>query len=73
MSAKPAPDREPRRERWVVPAPSRSLTPLLLAVGAAALLLHLLRNILLPFVIAAVTAYLCVPLIGWLTARTSTL
>ena len=70
MSAKPAPEREPQRERWAIPAASRSLTPLMLAVGAAALLLYLLRNVLLPFVIAAVTAYLCAPLIGWLTART---
>jgi predicted PurR-regulated permease PerM len=41
-----------------------------LAIGAAALLLHLLQNILLPFVIAAVTAYICAPLVEWLTART---
>jgi predicted PurR-regulated permease PerM len=53
-----------------MPAPSRSLTPLVLAIGAAALLLYLLRNVLLPFVIAAVIAYLCAPLIERLTART---
>jgi len=71
MSARqPAPDREPQRERWVMPAPSRSLTPLMLAIGAAALLLYLLRNVLLPFVIAAVIAYLCAPLIDQLSART---
>jgi predicted PurR-regulated permease PerM len=71
MSARqPAPDREPQRERWAMPAPSRSLTPLVLAIGAAALLLYLLRNVLLPFVIAAVIAYLCAPLIERLTART---
>lgn len=71
MSARqPAPDREPQRERWAMPAPSRSLTPLVLTIGAAALLLYLLRNVLLPFVIAAVIAYLCTPLIERLTART---
>ena len=72
MSARqPVPDRgEPQRERWARPGASRSLTPLVLAVGGAALLLHLLRNILLPFVIAAVIAYLCAPLIDWLAART---
>ena len=71
-AAKPAPEREPQRERegWAMLMPSRSLTPLALAIGAAALLLYLLRNILLPFVIAAVIAYLCTPLIDGLTART---
>src|SRR5215472_13278578 len=71
MSARqPVPDREPQRERWAMPAASRSLTPLLLAIGGAAFVLHLLQNILLPFVIAAVIAYLCAPLIDWLSART---
>ncbi|HEV3182229.1 MAG TPA: AI-2E family transporter [Steroidobacteraceae bacterium] len=73
MSApQPAPGREPprERERWALLTPSRSLTPVVLALGAAAFLLHLLQNILLPFVIAAVTAYLCAPLVDWLTART---
>jgi len=71
MSARQsAPDREPRRERWAMPAPSRSLTPLVLSAAAAAVLLYLLRNVLLPFVIAAVIAYLCAPLIERLTART---
>ena len=66
------PDREGQieRERWAGLAPSRSLTPLVLAVAAAALLLHLLQNILLPFVIAAVIAYLCAPLVDWGMART---
>jgi len=50
--------------------PSRSLTPLVLAIGAAGLLLYLLQNVLLPFVIAAIIAYLCVPLVDGLTART---
>jgi predicted PurR-regulated permease PerM len=72
MSApQPAPGREPPRERdrWAALTPSRSLTPLVLAIGGAAFLLHLLQNILLPFVIAAITAYLCAPLVDWLTAR----
>jgi len=71
MSARqPVPDREPQRQRWAMPVASRSLTPLLLAVGGAAVVLHLLQNILLPFVIAAVVAYLCAPLIDWLATRT---
>jgi predicted PurR-regulated permease PerM len=71
-AAHPGPDREParERERWTVLAASRSLAPLALAIGAAALLLHQLQAVLLPFVIAAVTAYVCTPLIDWLTART---
>ena len=70
MSARqPAPDREPQREPWATFTPSRSLTPLVLAIGAATLLLYRLQNILLPFVIAAIIAYLCVPLVDWLTAR----
>jgi predicted PurR-regulated permease PerM len=66
------PDREAQHEgeRWITLAPARSLTPLVLAIAAAALLLHLLQNILLPFVIAAVVAYVCVPLVDWLKART---
>jgi predicted PurR-regulated permease PerM len=71
MSARqPAPDREPQRERWSLPAPARSLAPWMLVIGAAAILLHLLQNVLLPFVIAAVTAYVCAPLIDRLSART---
>jgi predicted PurR-regulated permease PerM len=71
MSARqPAPDREPQRERWAQPTPARSLTPLLLVVGAAAFLVHQLQNVLLPFVIAAIIAYLCAPLIDWLSGRT---
>jgi predicted PurR-regulated permease PerM len=65
-------ERERQRERqpWAASTPARSLTPLVLAVGAAALLLHLLHNILLPFVIAAVIAYVCAPLIERVTAQT---
>ena len=68
----PGPNREPTRERarWTVVTPARSLVPLVLAVGAVGLVLHLLQGILLPFVIAAVTAYVCVPLIDWVMART---
>ncbi len=71
-AAHPGSDREPprERERWTVLTPSRPLMPLVLAIGAAALLLHQLRAILLPFVIAAVTAYVCTPLVDWLAQRT---
>ncbi|HTL93705.1 MAG TPA: hypothetical protein VL176_15235, partial [Steroidobacteraceae bacterium] len=76
MSARPGPDREPQRERapqrdrWAPLAPPRSLAPLAVAIAAGALLLHELQNVLLPFVIAAVTAYVCVPLVEVVTART---
>ena len=73
MSApQPGPEREPTRERarWTVVTPPRSLMPLVLAIGAVGLVLHLLQGILLPFVIAAVTAYVCAPLIDWVMART---
>jgi predicted PurR-regulated permease PerM len=43
-------------------------TAMLLA-AAAAVLLHLLQWILLPFVVSAVMAYVCTPAIDWLTAR----
>jgi predicted PurR-regulated permease PerM len=71
MSA-PRPGREAAREpaRWTVAAAPRSLTPLLLLSGAAALVLHELQTILLPFVIAGVTAYVCAPLVDSLAART---
>lgn len=71
-----APQRGPNREgqhdreRWASLAPVRSLTPFALAVGAAALLLHLLQNILLPFVVAAIIAYVCAPLVDRLRAWT---
>jgi predicted PurR-regulated permease PerM len=69
-----APQREPgqerQRERGMSLVPSRSLTPWVVGLGAAAVLLHLLRNILLPFVIAGVVAYLCAPLVDWLMVRT---
>ncbi|HTP92744.1 MAG TPA: AI-2E family transporter [Xanthobacteraceae bacterium] len=43
----------------------------LLLVGAAiVLVLYLIRDILLPFVVAGVVAYICTPLITWLTKRT---
>jgi predicted PurR-regulated permease PerM len=66
------PERESQSEHqhWIRPAPLRSPTPWMLAIGAAALLLHLLQNILLPFVIAAVIAYVCAPLVDSLMART---
>jgi predicted PurR-regulated permease PerM len=43
-------------------------TALILA-AVAAVLLHVLQWILLPFVISAVVAYVCTPAIDWLTAR----
>jgi len=64
------PEREGQRERWMSLTPARSLTPLVLAVAAAALLLHLLQNILLPFVIAAVVGYVCAPLVDRLRVWT---
>ena len=73
MSARqPEPDSEPTRERarWTVVTPARSLTPLVLAIGALGVVLHLLQGILLPFVIAGVTAYVCAPLVDWVMART---
>jgi predicted PurR-regulated permease PerM len=69
-AAKPGPEREPQRERWALIAPPRSLTPVLLAIAAGALLLHELQNVLLPFVIAAVIAYVCTPLVDAVTVRT---
>jgi predicted PurR-regulated permease PerM len=67
-----SPDREGQRERerWTSPVTSRSLSPWVLGVAVAAWLLHLLQNILLPFVIAAVVAYVLAPLLEWLVART---
>lgn len=73
MSAShPASDREPQRagERWSALAPSSSLTPIVLAIAGLLLLLRELQTILLPFVIAAVTAYVCTPLVEGFTART---
>lgn len=71
-AAQPGPDREPRRERapWTVVTPARSLTPRVLAIGSVGLVLYFLQSILLPFVIAAVTAYVCAPLIDWVMLRT---
>jgi predicted PurR-regulated permease PerM len=64
------PDREWPRERWESLKTWQPLTPVLLAVAGAAYLLHQLRYVLLPFVIAAVIAYVCAPLVDWLRART---
>jgi predicted PurR-regulated permease PerM len=64
------PDREPEQQRWSGFTPSRSLAPLALVLGAAALVLHLLQNVLLPFVVAAVIAYLSAPLVDWLNRLT---
>jgi predicted PurR-regulated permease PerM len=37
---------------------------------AVAIFLYLIRSILLPFVLAGVLAYVCTPVVDWLTART---
>jgi predicted PurR-regulated permease PerM len=43
----------------------------MLLVAVAAVLLHLLQWILLPFVISGLVAYVCTPAIDWLTVRTT--
>ena len=43
---------------------------IVLAVVALAVLVFLLRFVLLPFVVAGVIAYICTPLVDWLTRRT---
>ncbi|MGD0024627.1 MAG: AI-2E family transporter [Xanthobacteraceae bacterium] len=42
----------------------------LFAAGAIALFLYLIRTILLPFILAAVVAYICTPPVDWLAKRT---
>jgi predicted PurR-regulated permease PerM len=42
----------------------------LLIGGGIALFLYFIRSILLPFVLAAVLAYICTPLLDWLAKRT---
>jgi predicted PurR-regulated permease PerM len=66
-----ASDREskPAGGRWSALAPSGSLAAAVLAIGVAALLLRELRTILLPFVIAGITAYVCAPLVERLRSR----
>jgi len=49
-----------------------SVRAAMLLVAVAAVLLHLLQWILLPFVIAGVLAYVCTPAIDWLTILSST-
>jgi len=43
---------------------------IVLTLAALAVLVYLLRFILLPFVLAGVVAYICTPLVDWLTRRT---
>jgi len=43
---------------------------IVLVVIGLAVLVFLLRFILLPFVVAGVIAYICTPLVDWLTRRT---
>jgi predicted PurR-regulated permease PerM len=47
-----------------------STSTAMLLTAVAAVLLHLLQWILLPFVISGLVAYVCTPPIDWLTART---
>jgi predicted PurR-regulated permease PerM len=42
----------------------------IMAAGALALFLYFIRLILLPFVAAGIIAYICAPLLNWLTKRT---
>jgi predicted PurR-regulated permease PerM len=49
---------------------SGAIRTVLLAVGAAAIFLYLIKPILLPFVAAGIIAYVCTPLVDWLTERT---
>jgi len=44
----------------------------MLLAAVAALLLHLLQWILLPFVVSGLLAYVCTPAVDWLTARRRT-
>src|ERR1700761_2768655 len=41
-----------------------------IAVAALAIFLYLIQSILLPFIVAGITAYVCSPLLDWLTAKT---
>jgi predicted PurR-regulated permease PerM len=41
-----------------------------LAVGAIAICLYLIKPILLPFVVSGIIAYVCTPLLDWLALRT---
>jgi predicted PurR-regulated permease PerM len=43
---------------------------MVLAVGAIAVCLYLIKPILLPFVVAGIVAYVCTPLLDWLAGRT---
>jgi len=56
--------------RAVAPRDAAELRALVLAVGAISLFVYLIRSILLPFVVAGIVAYLCTPLLNWLTERT---
>jgi predicted PurR-regulated permease PerM len=45
-------------------------TTLVAVIAAAAVFVYLLRNVLLPFVVAGVVAYVFTPLITWLARKT---
>jgi predicted PurR-regulated permease PerM len=53
-----------------VPEPLRSMT-LVEMIAAAAVFIYLLRNVLLPFVVAGIVAYVFTPLVTWLSKKTS--
>jgi len=71
-----APDtRSQARRRSASRRAARPLDPgetriVLFAATAIALFLYLIRAIVLPFVLAAVLAYICTPLVDWLAKRT---
>jgi predicted PurR-regulated permease PerM len=54
-------------------APKRDagdMRSLALSLGAVAVFIYLIKNILLPFVVAGIVAYICTPLLNWLARRT---
>lgn len=70
MSARPIErrDGEPGGDAKRVEAASNRTT-LYVALAVAAVIAHELQWVLLPFVISGLVAYICTPLIDWLTAR----
>jgi predicted PurR-regulated permease PerM len=73
MSARPIEHRdgEPGKDVKRVEAASNRTT-LYIALAVAAVVAHELQWVLLPFVISGLIAYICTPLIDWLTARSGT-
>ncbi len=52
------------------PLDSGEIRAVMLAAAAIAIFLYLIKAILLPFLLAAIIAYLCTPLLDWLAKRT---